>query len=122
MAIRQWELESSSAVVYRFPTAAVRSRARAQRRAARLRRTAAIAVTLVASVLFLAASGPGGTALSKPHAPKAVVVRPGQTLWDLAQRYAAPGIDPRAYVDAVIELNGLDGGAQAGQRLVLPGI
>jgi nucleoid-associated protein YgaU len=35
-----------------------------------------------------------------------VVVQSGDTLWSLAQR-VAPGEDPRAVVDAIVELNGL---------------
>jgi hypothetical protein len=50
-----------------------------------------------------------------------VVVEPGQTLWDLADRYAPEGMDLRAYVDAVVGLNDLDGRAPfAGERLRLP--
>ena len=35
-----------------------------------------------------------------------VVVQPGDTLWDIA-RSVAPEEDPRAVVDAIVELNGL---------------
>jgi nucleoid-associated protein YgaU len=37
-----------------------------------------------------------------------VVVQPGDTLWSIA-RSVAPGEDPRAVVDAIVDLNGLDG-------------
>uniref|UniRef100_UPI001C20F448 LysM peptidoglycan-binding domain-containing protein n=1 Tax=Modestobacter excelsi TaxID=2213161 RepID=UPI001C20F448 len=36
-----------------------------------------------------------------------VVVQPGDTLWSLAQE-VAPGEDPRAVVDAIVDLNGLE--------------
>ena len=36
-----------------------------------------------------------------------VVVRSGDTMWSIARR-AAPEEDPRAVVDAIVELNGLD--------------
>jgi hypothetical protein len=64
----------------------------------------------------------GGTApASKSSAPRAVVVRPGQTLWDLADRYAPEGVDPRAYVDAVVQINHLEGRPPAaGERIRLP--
>jgi hypothetical protein len=48
------------------------------------------------------------------------VLRPGETLWDVAERFAPPGIDRRAYVDAVVELNGVEGSVAAGQRVRLP--
>ena len=49
-----------------------------------------------------------------------VVVQPGDTLWAIA-RDASPGADPRATVDRIVTLNGLDGATVApGQRLLLP--
>jgi LysM domain len=48
-------------------------------------------------------------------------VEPGQTLWDLADRYAPDGTDLRAYVDAVVGLNDLGTRAPvAGERIKLP--
>ena len=119
----------SGAVVYLFPTeqvrrAAARERALARRRhRAQIRRhRAAVALTAVAIVtISIFASGPDGSApASTPKAPKAVVVQPGQTLWDIAERYASDGIDPRAYVDAIGELNELEGPLMAGVRIRLP--
>jgi Tfp pilus assembly protein FimV len=58
---------------------------------------------------------------SSPSAPKRVVVRPGQTLWAIAERYAPASVDPRAYVDALVEINDLDhAGVQPGDRIRLP--
>jgi hypothetical protein len=72
--------------------------------------------------IFILASGPGGSAVaSRPGNPGAVVVDPGQTLWELAELYAQPGVDRRAYVDALIQLNGIEGAVQAGEHLKLPG-
>jgi nucleoid-associated protein YgaU len=49
-----------------------------------------------------------------------VVVQPGDTLWSLAQDLA-PQEDPRAVVDAIVDLNGLDGvWLVPGQVLQLP--
>jgi LysM domain len=63
----------------------------------------------------------GGTApASRPGAPRAVVVHSGDTLWGIAERYAPDGIDKRAYVDALADLNELSGVPRAGQRIVLP--
>lgn len=49
-----------------------------------------------------------------------VVLHPGETLWEVAER-RAPGADPRIMVHRIIELNGLSGGqVWAGQRLRVP--
>jgi nucleoid-associated protein YgaU len=48
------------------------------------------------------------------------VVRPGDTVWSIAERAAAGG-DPRALVDAIAARNGIDAGAVVpGQALVIP--
>jgi hypothetical protein len=39
----------------------------------------------------------------------AVTVQPGQTLWDVAVAHTADGQDPRATMEQLRELNGLDG-------------
>jgi hypothetical protein len=41
-------------------------------------------------------------------------------MWYLAGRYAQNGLDPRAYVDAVVKLNDLHEPPQPGERLRLP--
>ena len=127
IAIRVEELgpgRSSDARVYRFPVrdGSVR-RARAARRRAVARRRAALgAVVVVISTMLLFAGGPASisAASSRAGAPRAVSIRPGQTLWSLAERYAPPAVDPRAYVDAILALNHLDGPPQAGERIRLP--
>jgi nucleoid-associated protein YgaU len=49
-----------------------------------------------------------------------VIVRPGDTLWGIAAK-AAPGADPRATVQRIVDLNGLrDTTVEPGQQLVLP--
>ena len=123
MAIRVEELgpERASARIYRFPTRDPRARA-ARRRAVARRRAALGAAIVVMSVLLLFAGGPRSVsaASSRAGAPRAVSIKPGQTLWSLAERYAPAEVDPRAYVDAVVSLNHLDGPPQAGERLRLP--
>src|SRR5690348_7876311 len=48
------------------------------------------------------------------------VVRPGESLWAVAER-VAPGHDPRAVIDQIADLNNLSSsGVQAGQLLVVP--
>lgn len=127
MAIRREDLAPSreggrDAVVYKFPTARVRgAETRRRRMEVRRRRTALVAAGLVMIALFLLATGPSGSApASAPGAPKAVTVHAGDTLWDLAERYAPQGVDPRAYVDVVSELNDLENGLVAGMRIRLP--
>lgn len=123
MAIRQDELyPAQQAVLYRFParrTAAASARRR--RIEVRRRRAAALGVVVVMVCAFLLATGPGGSApASRSDAPRAVTVSSGDTLWGLAERYAPEGVDLRAYVDLVEEINGLEGGLAAGMRLRLP--
>jgi hypothetical protein len=51
---------------------------------------------------------------------RAVVVRPGETLWSIAQR-AEPGADPRAVIQEIIDINALSSGSvAAGERLWVP--
>jgi hypothetical protein len=108
------------AAVYRFPTAELRRRARA--RVARRRRTVAVAACLcVAGGSLWARGRPAAPpALTRPGAPASILVRPGDTVWDVAGRSARAGVDTRAYVDAVVQLNEIRGPLPAGTRLRLP--
>jgi hypothetical protein len=119
MAIRTEDL-LPDAVVLAFPP----DRTRATRRArmlSRRRRTVGVAAAGSLLVATLLGGGSGGTApASSEGAPRRVVVRAGDTLWRLAERYASPGSDARAYVDALVELNGLEGPLRAGRRIALP--
>jgi hypothetical protein len=121
MAIPQEEIRARAAVVVPFPVALVRARDRRARMLARRRRSVsavACALALTAGVWSLA-DAPRAP-LSRAGAPRTVVVRPGQSLWDLAELYAAPGTDPRAYLASVTELNPLRGTPQPGARIRLP--
>jgi Tfp pilus assembly protein FimV len=123
MALRQEDLlVERDAEVVAFPTRRARiSTARRNRMEARRRRTAAVATLLGLIVVFMLATGPGGSApASAPGAPRAVTVHHGETLWSLAETYAPPGMDLRVYVDAIEDLNGLEGALAAGQRIKLP--
>ena len=125
MAVRSEDLYRGEARVIEFPRPARPVRARRTTPTAaqfRRRRLAASAVVLLtATTLFMLATGPEGNALaSRANAPKLVRLQPGQGLWDVAERYAAPGQDLRAYVDALIQINDLGPIPQIGERLRLP--
>jgi len=56
------------------------------------------------------------------QAVRHVTVRPGETLWQLAER-VAPGADPRVVVAQLAAINHLPGdGVAAGQRLIVSGV
>ena len=89
------------------------------------------ALVAVAFVLGLIASLPGFLAwLSSPPAtvvapagavagdPLTHVVRPGDTIWSIAEDHA-PGVDVRPLVDAMVDLNG-GSSLQVGQVLLIP--
>ncbi|WP_369259109.1 LysM peptidoglycan-binding domain-containing protein [Geodermatophilus amargosae] len=82
-------------------------------------------------VALVLAAGVGGAALGREFlAPdpglhlageSSVVVEQGDTVWSIAGEVAGPGQDVRAVVDAIQELNDLEGSALvAGQVLRLP--
>ncbi len=120
MAVRSEDLAPGGrdAVVYPFPAVAARRRGR-RRMMARRRLTLGVAALVVVAATIAG----GGVADTAPGArrPRAVVVQPGDTLWGIASEHAPPGTDVRAYVDALIELNRLDGTLQPGTRLRLAG-
>lgn len=119
MAVRSEDLTlGPPAVVYRFPAAA-RARRRRIRRQMMFRRRVTLATIALVVVATLAGGGVADTA-PQAQGRRAVRVQPGDTLWGIAGRFAPPDSDVRAYVDALIELNGLEGGLQAGVRLRLP--
>ncbi len=62
--------------------------------------------------------GRGGLRLA---GERSVVVEPGDTVWSIAGEVAGPGQDVRTVVDAIEELNDLDGSVVVpGQVLELP--
>lgn len=104
-----------------------RAVAPAVRRGARLtRRGRALVVLIVALVLTVAfslgrVSSSAAPDAGPPPTRPTVVVQPGETLWQIAQR-AAPGADPRETVWRIAELNDLGRSPtiRPGQQLVLP--
>ena len=68
-----------------------------------------------------AADATGDPRETFPESSHRYVVRPGDTLWSIAER-AAQGEDPRELVDAMASVNGVDAGAIVpGQTLLIPG-
>jgi hypothetical protein len=122
VAARSEDLYLGEGRVIEFPRRQARTAARPTPAHFRRRRFAASVAAMFLSVtVFLLATGPEGNALaSRSDAPRAVTLGPGQTLWEIAERYAAPGHDLRAYVDGLIEMNGLGPIPQVGERLKLP--
>jgi len=124
MALRREDLEvrQGDAALLQFPTAAVRARAARHQRARFMRRRVGVGLLLaLVVVLGLQIGGVGNTApASVAGAPRAVRLQAGETLWDVAARYAPASIDRRAYVDELIELNGLSGAPSVGAKIHLP--
>jgi nucleoid-associated protein YgaU len=99
-------------------------RPRGQDRAVFLRRRVLVAALLAVMIgpwigpLRDAVSGPAAAPL--PVSRGTYLVRPGDTLWAIAERLA-PGEDPRPLVDAIAEANGVAAGTlEAGVTLVIP--
>jgi LysM domain len=109
------------ALVYPFPAGVARRRsARAEMLARRRRTLGGLGALGIAASLWLAAPDSTQSQLARRASPATVVVRSGDTVWDLADRYGAPEADRRVYVDALVRLNDLEGDLQAGTRVRLP--
>jgi Tfp pilus assembly protein FimV len=83
-------------------------------------------VLLVAGAV-LASGGGLASAGTEPSSPSAastaerVTVRPGETLWAIAQR-EAPGVDPRETIARILDLTALSSSSvRAGSVLLIPG-
>jgi nucleoid-associated protein YgaU len=90
----------------------------------RVRRRRTI-VLLSVAVIGAAWAGPiaravVGPATVEPVSRTSYVVRPGDSVWGIAER-VSPGTDPRPLVDAIVQTNHLDATALTpGQTLVIP--
>ena len=116
----------------RRDTPGVRSGRRRDTPAAPLRLTRrgrVVAVTAVALLVTVISLFVAGVAQATNHGPSAraarqnlvqVVVRPGQSLWSVAES-ADPGQDTRAVIQQIIDLNSLNGDTLfPGQQLWVP--
>lgn len=92
-----------------------RTRVRGRRLAA-----ACAAVGLLAILSGSVANAVGVSGAAEAERSRTYVVRPGDTLWSIATRFA-PATDPRVVVDAIASANGVDPGALVpGQQLSIP--
>jgi len=85
-------------------------------------RLAIVLLVMVASFVLFSIARVTTDASSTPSGPatRAVVVQPGQTLWQIAEQIR-PGVDPRETIIRIQSLNGFDGGVvHPGQQLVVP--
>jgi len=99
--------------------APLRSTVRLTRRGRIVVFAAGLLVLLALGVLISNGAGAAGHA-GRPESTHAVVVAPGDTLWDLASG-AAHGGDVRAMITHIEEINGLSGvSLSAGQTLRIP--
>jgi LysM repeat protein len=82
-----------------------------------------LALATLVAVGVLATGGPtaiAGTDPGEAAVAERVTVRPGDTLWAIAQR-EAPGVDPRETIAAIMDVNALDSSAvRVGSVLLVP--
>jgi Tfp pilus assembly protein FimV len=83
-----------------------------------------LGVGLVAVGAAVSLSGPVVRAIA-PEQPnlvsrQAYTVRPGDTVWKIAQRVGSPGADPRPLVDEIVRQNGGATTLTPGETLSIP--
>lgn len=85
------------------------------------RRRAVVAGSFLALVLALTVAFGSAGAEAELADPVGghTVVEPGETLWDIAVETAPAGVDVRDQLAAIVDLNGLDGGAVRAWTVVL---
>jgi hypothetical protein len=82
----------------------------------RRRRLGALLVASTIVYYLYASAGAGADPASTSY-----LVRPGDTLWEVATEHYSPSQDPRAAIEAIRRENGLDGYViRPGTRLELP--
>mgnify|MGYP001032309973 CR=1 FL=1 len=106
------------------PTAPTATRLRLTVRGRRVL-TALVALPVAAAIAAAVIAGGGSALASRAAGAPAgtyptVTVSAGDSLWSIAERIA-PQADPRDVVDAIVQLNALDGvGIAPGNRLSVP--
>ena len=79
----------------------------------------ALAVTALLAVVTVGLGRIAATATPDSATDGHVVVEPGETLWQVAVEHAPADTDPRAYLDRIIQVNGLEGAAVDAWEVVL---
>ncbi|WP_344757131.1 LysM peptidoglycan-binding domain-containing protein [Gryllotalpicola koreensis] len=102
---------------------AARSHLRLTRRGRLVLVAAAAAPLVAAAVWFGVSSGSaaaGGVSAGAPASIEHVTVRPGESLWQIAET-VAPHDDPREVIDAIVDMNGLQSSVVTpGESLAIP--
>jgi Tfp pilus assembly protein FimV len=76
-------------------------------------------MTVVLAVSLLAGRAGAGAAQRPAH--RIYVVRPGDTVWEIASKLVGPEADPRPLVDRMVRANHVDAGIiHVGDVLVVP--
>jgi LysM repeat protein len=85
---------------------------------ARLRALSIISITVVVVLLLLASASHATGEVTETFDYR---VRPGDTLWQIAEEHGPENRDPRAIIATIERINDLNGGVlQAGQILEIP--
>jgi hypothetical protein len=121
---RQHDLEVAMSTMTVSPTAFGGGRPVTVRltRRGRLLLTLVLLVVAVAAAVLLTGGGSAAAGADPARGATATVVtvRPGETIWGIAER-VAPGRDPRDTVQAILDLNGLQTSqVRVGTALRLP--
>lgn len=85
-----------------------------------LSRFAVLVIAIIMAVGFFSGNAQASATGSKAHF-EYVTVHAGQSLWDLADRYAGSEVNQREWIASLVELNNLTSNdLQPGQRIALP--
>ena len=108
---------------YRRPRTSARRPASAPVRLTRRGRIVVVLAVLALALVGFALIGSPAVSTDQTHhaASHTVVIRGGETLWDLAGRIA-PDEDPRVVISDIVDLNNLSdaGSIRVGQELYVP--
>jgi LysM repeat protein len=85
-----------------------------------LSRFAALVIAIIMAIGFFSGNAHASATESKASF-EYVTVNAGQSLWDLADRYAGQNVNQREWIASLVELNNLTSNElQPGQRIALP--
>ncbi|CAN5742641.1 hypothetical protein BH18ACT15_BH18ACT15_11760 [soil metagenome] len=108
------------AAIYVFPAPGGRPEPQERMLARRRRALAVAAMVVTLGMAAVAALTVPPASVPSRDGPRTLVMRPDDSLWGVAERFAPPDGDLRTYVQSVMELNDLHGVPRVGQSLRLP--